>query len=150
MFDRPDRLQLVSLTDEEITALVRAMPGLAVSWAESADNDIEWLEAGKLPALTELRSAMARQNDQLVAVLARTGLETILAMLDSTRMLAKDPMSLRRRLEGYSVPLRRACFFPLSQLEAIRSPERSPGASPSSRLSQLPTARMATRQRTWQ
>lgn len=83
MFDRPDRLQLVSLTDEEITALVRAMPGLAVSWAESADIDIEWLEAGKLPALTELRSAMARQNDQLVAVLARTRLETILAMLDS-------------------------------------------------------------------
>ena len=83
MLDRPDRLQLVSLTDQEITDLVRAVPGLAASWAKSADIDIELLEAGKHPALAELRSAMARQNDQLVAVLARTGLETILAMLDS-------------------------------------------------------------------
>jgi hypothetical protein len=83
MFDRPDRLQLVSLTNEEIAALVRAVPGLAASWAKSADIDIEWLEADTLPAVAEFRSALARQNDQLVAVLARTGLETIMAMLDS-------------------------------------------------------------------
>jgi hypothetical protein len=83
MFDRPDRLQLVSLTDEEITALVRAVPGLAASWAKSADIDIEWLEADKLPALAERRPTMPRQKYQLVAVLARTGLETMLAILDS-------------------------------------------------------------------
>ena len=58
MFDRPDRLQLVSLTDEEIAVLVRAVPGLAATWAKSADIDIEWLEAGKLPALAERRPTM--------------------------------------------------------------------------------------------
>jgi len=148
MFDRPDRLQLVSLTDEEITALVRAVPGLAANWAKSADIDIEWLEAGELPALAEFRSAMARQNDQLVACWPERGLRPswrCWIQPSSTRMPAKDPMSLRRRLEGYSVPSRRPCFFPLSRLEAIRWPERSPGASPSSRLSRLRIAHMATR-----
>ena len=91
---------------------------------------------------------MARQNDQLVAVLARTGLETILAMLDSAEFdqdASEGPDELAAAAGGLFVPSRRPCLFPLSRLEAIRSPERSLGASPNSRLSRLPTARMATR-----
>jgi hypothetical protein len=147
MLDRSDRLQLVSLTDEEIADLVRAVPGLAACWARSANIDVEWLEVGKLPALAALRSVMVRQNDQLVAALARLVLRpSWLRWIqpNSIRMPVKDPMSSRRRPEEYSVPLRRSCFFLRSRREAIRSPERSPGASASFRFLRLATARTVT------
>ena len=83
MVDRSDRLQLVSLTDVEIVDVLRTVPGLAASWARSVSTDIEWLKAGQPPALAALRAVMARQNDHLVASLARTGLETLLVTLDS-------------------------------------------------------------------
>jgi len=123
MFDRPDRLQLVSLTDEEITALVRAVPGLAASWAKSADIYIEWLEAGKLPALAEPSRLWPGRNISWSPCWPERGLRPswlYWIQPNSTRIQVKDPMSLRRRLEGYPVPSRRPCFFPLSRLEAIR------------------------------
>ena len=83
MVDGSGRLQLVTLTDEEIVDALRAVAGLAASWARLISTDIEWLEAGKPPALAALRTAMVRQNDQLVASLARTGLENLLITLDS-------------------------------------------------------------------
>jgi hypothetical protein len=83
MIDRSGRPQLASLTDEEIFNLIRVVPGLAASWAGLVNADIGSLKAGKPPTLASLRAAIARQNDQLVASLARTGLETVLVALDS-------------------------------------------------------------------
>ena len=97
MVDRSDRLQLVSLTDEEIADVLRAVPGLAASWARSVSTDIEWLKTGQPPALAALRAAMARQNDHLVASLARTGLETLLVTLDSAEFdedIGEGPVEL--------------------------------------------------------
>jgi hypothetical protein len=83
MIDRSGRLQLASLTDEEIVNLFRSVPGVAAAWAKLVDTGIECLITGQRPALVALRAAMATRNDQLVASLARTGLESILAALDS-------------------------------------------------------------------
>jgi hypothetical protein len=83
MINPPSTLQLLSLTDEEITELIRAVPGLAAVWARSASTDSEWLEGGRPAAMACLRAAMTQQNDQLLASLARTGLDNILDTLDS-------------------------------------------------------------------
>jgi hypothetical protein len=80
MIDRSGAPQLATLTDEEIVNLIRVVPGLAASWARLTGADVGSLEVGKLATF---RAAIARQNDQLVASLAGTGLETILIALDS-------------------------------------------------------------------
>jgi hypothetical protein len=97
MIDRADRLQLASLTDEEIADLTSAVPGLAASWARLIGADIEGLGTGQLPAPPALRAAMVIQNDQLTAALARTGLESILNALDSAERdedAAEGPIEL--------------------------------------------------------
>jgi hypothetical protein len=80
MIDRSGAPQLATLTDEEIVNLIRVVPGLAASWARLTGADVGSLEVGKLATF---RAAIARENDQLVASLAGTGLETILIALDS-------------------------------------------------------------------
>jgi len=66
---------------------------------------------------------MAWQKYQLVAVLARTGLETILAILDSAEFdqdSSEGPDELAAAAGGLFGSVAAPCFFPLSRLEAIR------------------------------
>ena len=83
MIDRPVRLQLAVLTDAEITGLIRVVPGLAACWARVAGADAESLETGEIHARAALRTAMTSRSDQLLASLARAGLESIFDTLDS-------------------------------------------------------------------
>jgi len=83
MIDRSGRPQLASLTNEEIINLIRVVPGLAASWANLVNTDVGSFEAGRPPLPASLREAIAGHNEQLVASLARTGLEAVLVALDS-------------------------------------------------------------------
>lgn len=83
MITEPRRAQLAALSETEITNLVRVVPGLANSWAETAGTGAGQLEQGHPQALAALRAAMAGHHDQLLASLARIGLENILVSLDA-------------------------------------------------------------------
>jgi AAA domain len=79
MISQSGRRQLASLTDEELISLIRALPGLATSWAKVTGTDAQWLGQGRQRALGALRMAMTRRNDQLLDSLTRVGLDHLAA-----------------------------------------------------------------------
>ncbi len=83
MITEARRAQLASLSEAEITSLIKVVPRLADSWAETAGIDARQLERCLPPALAALRAAMASHHDQMLASLTRIGLENILVSLDA-------------------------------------------------------------------
>lgn len=77
VINQSGKKQLASLTNAEIISLIRALPGLAISWARSAGTEADWLERGKPRALATLRVAMARRGDELLISLAHLGIQHI-------------------------------------------------------------------------
>jgi hypothetical protein len=83
MKSEPYRAQLISLSDAEITDLLRAIPGLTEGWAETARIEAGALGRGQPQALAALRTAMTGHPGRLLAALAQTGLPAILETLDT-------------------------------------------------------------------
>ncbi len=90
MITEARRAQLASLSEAEITNLIKVVPRLADSWAETAGIDARQLERCLPPALAALRAAMASHHDQMLASLTRIGLENILVSLDADESADDD------------------------------------------------------------
>jgi hypothetical protein len=112
--NKPSGKPLAFFGSEQISALVRAMPGLADVWARAARIDAHFLERGQARALATLRVAMTGQNDLFLTSLAHTGIHHIADAHDTSGFCPDAAESSRMHVSWCST------------LSATRTPASAP------------------------